>query len=104
MSTQADEISSILKEKIEQYKLDTDMSEVGHVLSVGDGIAQVYGLNNVQSNEMVEFESGVKGMALNLEENSVGVVLFGSDESVKEGDTVKRTDKLPPVFRDRACG
>ena len=97
MSTQADEISSILKEKIEQYKLDTDMSEVGRVLSVGDGIAQVYGLNNVQSNEMVEFESGVKGMALNLEENSVGVVLFGSDESVKEGDTVKRTDKIVSV-------
>ena len=88
MSIQADEISSILKEKIEQYGLEADMSEVGRVLSVGDGIAQVYGLNKVQSNEMVEFASGVKGMALNLEENSVGVVIFGSDESIKDGDTV----------------
>ena len=97
MSIQADEISSILKEKIEQYGLEADMSEVGRVLSVGDGIAQVYGLNKVQSNEMVEFASGVKGMALNLEENSVGVVIFGSDESIKEGDTVKRTDKIVSV-------
>lgn len=97
MSIQADEISSILKEKIEQYGLDADMSEVGRVLSVGDGIAQIYGLNNVQANEMVEFASGVKGMALNLEENSVGVVIFGSDESIKEGDIVKRTDKIVSV-------
>lgn len=97
MSIQADEISSILQEKIERYKLETDMSEVGYVLSVGDGIAQVYGLDNVQANEMVEFASGVKGMALNLEENSVGVVIFGSDESIKEGDVVKRTDRIVSV-------
>lgn len=97
MAVKADEISSILKQKIEQYNLETDMSEVGRVLSVGDGIAQVYGLDNVQSNEMVEFASGVKGMALNLEENSVGVVIFGSDESIKEGDLVKRTDKIVSV-------
>jgi F-type H+-transporting ATPase subunit alpha len=97
MSIKADEISSILKEKIEQYDIKTDLSEVGRVLSVGDGIAQVYGLDRVQSNEMVEFASGVKGMALNLEENSVGVVIFGSDSSIKEGDLVKRTDKIVSV-------
>lgn len=97
MAVQADEISSILKQKIEQYNMETDMSEVGRVLSVGDGIAQVYGLDNVQSNEMVEFVSGVKGMALNLEENSVGVVIFGSDEGIREGDLVKRTDKIVSV-------
>ena len=97
MSIQADEISSILEQKIAEYGLETDMSEVGRVLSVGDGIAQVYGLDNVQSNEMVEFASGVKGMALNLEENSVGVVIFGSDESIKEGDLVKRTDTIVSV-------
>lgn len=77
--------------------METDMSEVGRVLSVGDGIAQVYGLDNVQANEMVEFASGVKGMALNLEENSVGVVIFGSDEGIREGDLVKRTDKIVSV-------
>lgn len=97
MSIKAEEISSILKEKIEQYNLETDMSEVGRVLSVGDGIAQVYGLDKVQANEMVEFESGVRGMALNLEENSVGVVIFGSDADIKEGDLVKRTDKIVSV-------
>ncbi len=97
MSIKTDEITSILQEKIAHYKLETDMREVGYVLSVGDGIAQVYGLDNVQANEMVEFASGVKGMALNLEENSVGVVIFGSDESIKEGDVVKRTDRIVSV-------
>ena len=97
MSVQADEISSILKEKIAEFDLQTDLSEVGKVLSVGDGIAQVYGLDNVQANEMVEFASGVKGMALNLEENNVGIVIFGSDDSVKEGDLVKRTQKIVSV-------
>lgn len=97
MSVQADEISSILKEKIADFDLSSDMSEVGRVLSVGDGIASVYGLDKVQLNEMVEFENGVKGMALNLEEDSVSVVLFGSDEGVKEGDIVKRTDKIVSV-------
>lgn len=97
MSIQADEISLILQEKISHYKLETNTSEVGRVESVGDGIAQVYGLDNVQANEMVEFASGVKGMALNLEENSVGVVIFGSDESIKEGDVVKRTDRIVSV-------
>lgn len=97
MSVQADEISSILKEKIAEFDIQTDLSEVGRVISVGDGIAKIYGLDNVQSNEMVEFASGVKGMALNLEENNVGVVIFGSDDSVKEGDLVKRTQKIVSV-------
>lgn len=97
MSVKASEISSILKEKIADFDLSTDMSEVGRVLSVGDGIAHVYGLDKVQLNEMVEFSNGVKGMALNLEEDGVSVVLFGSDEGIKEGDTVKRTDKIVSV-------
>ncbi|MDR1694409.1 MAG: F0F1 ATP synthase subunit alpha [Lactobacillaceae bacterium] len=97
MSVSVSEISSIIKDKITDSKIDTGVSEVGYVLSVGDGIARVYGLNNVQSNEMVEFASGIKGMALNLEEDNVGVVLFGSDENVKEGDVVKRTKSIVSV-------
>ena len=94
MSVKADEISSILKEKIADFDLSTDMAEVGKVLSVGDGIARVFGLDKVQLNEMVEFENGIKGMALNLEEDSVSVVLFGSDEGIREGDVVKRSGKI----------
>ena len=97
MSVQASEISSIIKDKIAEADINLDISEVGKVLSVGDGIARVYGLDKVQYNEMVEFESGVRGMALNLEEDNVGVVIFGSDESIKEGDTVRRTDKIVSV-------
>ena len=97
MSVVASEISSIIKDKIANSDVDVDVAEVGKVLSIGDGIAHVYGLNNVQSNEMVEFESGVKGMALNLEEDNVGVVIFGSDSEIKEGDTVRRTDKIVSV-------
>ena len=97
MSVKASEISSVLKEKIADFNLESDMSEVGRVLSVGDGIARVYGLDNVQLNETVEFENGVKGMALNLEEDAVSVVLFGSDDDIKEGDLVKRTDKIVSV-------
>ena len=97
MSVQACEISSILKEKIKEFDLSADMSEVGKVISVGDGIARVYGLDNVQLNEMVEFPNGVKGMALNLEEDTVSVVLFDSDDGIKEGDLVKRTDKIVSV-------
>jgi len=97
MSVQASEISSIIEEKIANSKLEADIEEYGRVLSVGDGIARVYGLSKVQYNEMVEFESGVRGMALNLEEDNVGVVIFGSDESIKEGDKVKRTDKIVSV-------
>lgn len=97
MSVHASEISSIIKDKIAQSDVNVDVSEVGRVLSVGDGIARIYGLDKVQANEMVEFESGVKGMALNLEEDNVGVVIFGSDQNIKEGDTVKRTDKIVSV-------
>ncbi|MBR2300168.1 MAG: F0F1 ATP synthase subunit alpha [Alphaproteobacteria bacterium] len=97
MAGKADEISSILKQKIESYEIKTDFNQIGHVLSIGDGIAQVYGLDDVEESEMVEFESGVKGMALNLNEDSVAVVIFGSDESIKEGDIVKRTGKIVSV-------
>lgn len=97
MSVRADEISSILKEKIADFNLSVDMTEVGRVLSVGDGIARVYGLDKVQLNEMVSFSNGTKGMALNLEEDSVSVVLFGSDEGIKEGDIVKRTGQIVSV-------
>ncbi len=97
MSIHASEITSIIKEKIADSGVDLDVSEVGQVLSVGDGIARIYGLDKVQAGELVEFQSGVKGMALNLEEDNVGVVIFGSDQEIKEGDTVKRTDKIVSV-------
>lgn len=97
MTVKAEEISAILKEKIEKYSFNTDLEEVGRVLSVGDGIATVYGLNGIEYNEMVEFSSGIKGMALNLGEDSVGVVIFGSDAEIKEGDIVKRTKKIVSV-------
>lgn len=97
MSVNASEISSIIKEKIAHSGIDLDVSEVGQVLSVGDGIARVYGLEKVQAGELVEFSSGVKGMALNLEEDNVGVVIFGSDQEIKEGDTVKRLNSIVSV-------
>ncbi len=97
MSIHASEITSIIKEKIADSGVDLDVSEVGQVLSVGDGIARIYGLDKVQAGELVEFQSGVKGMALNLEEDNVGVVIFGSDREIKEGDTVKRTDQIVSV-------
>ena len=97
MSIHASEITSIIKEKIADSGVDLDVSEVGQVLSVGDGIARIYGLDKVQAGELVEFQSGVKGMALNLEEDNVGVVIFGSDQEIKEGDTVKRTDRIVSV-------
>ena len=97
MSTRTSEISSIIRGKIEKSSANINIAEVGKVLSVGDGVARVYGLENVQANEMVEFENGVRGMALNLEEDNVGVVIFGSDYEIKEGDIVKRTDKIVSV-------
>lgn len=97
MSVSASEISSIIKDKIAHSKVTVDVAEVGQVLSVGDGIARIYGLDKVQAGELVEFESGVKGMALNLEEDNVGVVIFGSDQTIKEGDMVKRTDQIVSV-------
>ena len=97
MPVSASEISSIIKDKIARSDVAVDVAQVGQVLSVGDGIARVYGLDEVQAGELVEFESGVKGMALNLEEDNVGVVIFGSDQQIKEGDMVKRTDQIVSV-------
>ena len=97
MSIQAAEISAILKEQIKSFGQDAEVAEVGRVLSVGDGIARVYGLDNVQAGEMVEFPGGIQGMALNLETDNVGVVIFGSDRDIKEGDVVKRTNAIVDV-------
>jgi F-type H+-transporting ATPase subunit alpha len=97
MDIRAAEISAILKEQIKNFGEAAEVSEVGQVLSVGDGIARVYGLDNVQSGEMVEFENGVRGMALNLEIDNVGVVIFGDDRQIKEGQTVKRTRAIVDV-------
>ncbi|MCK5445477.1 MAG: F0F1 ATP synthase subunit alpha, partial [Rhodospirillaceae bacterium] len=98
MDIRAAEISAILKEQIASFGTEAEVAEVGQVLSVGDGIARVYGLDNVQAGEMVEFPGGVKGMALNLEADNVGVVIFGEDRDIKEGDTVKRTGAIVDVL------
>ncbi len=97
MDIRAAEISAILKEQIKNFGEAAEVTEVGQVLSVGDGIARVYGLDNVQAGEMVEFENGVRGMALNLESDNVGIVIFGSDREIKEGQTVKRTRAIVDV-------
>ena len=97
MDIRAAEISSILKDQIANFGTEAEVAEVGEVLSVGDGIARVYGLDSVQAGEMVEFPGGIKGMALNLETDNVGVVIFGSDANIKEGDTVKRTGSIVDV-------
>ncbi|HBD91754.1 MAG TPA: F0F1 ATP synthase subunit alpha, partial [Gemmobacter sp.] len=97
MGIQAAEISAILKEQIKNFGRDAAVAEIGRVLSVGDGIARVHGLDNVQAGEMVEFPGGIRGMALNLEVDNVGVVIFGSDQDIKEGDTVKRTNSIVDV-------
>ena len=97
MSISASEISSIIRDKIAESDAKIDVAQVGKVLSVGDGVARVYGLDNVQAGELVEFSSGIKGMALNLEEDNVGVVIFGSDREIKEGDIVKRTESIVSV-------
>ena len=97
MDIQAAEISAILKDQIKGFGSEAEVSEIGQVLSVGDGIARVYGLDNVQAGEMVEFPGGIRGMALNLEHDNVGVVIFGSDRAIKEGDTVKRTGSIVDV-------
>ncbi|MER8876079.1 F0F1 ATP synthase subunit alpha [Mesorhizobium sp. M0684] len=94
MDIGAAEISAILKDQIKNFGKEAEVSEVGQVLSVGDGIARVYGLDNVQAGEMVEFPGGIRGMALNLEADNVGVVIFGADRDIKEGDTVKRTGAI----------
>jgi F-type H+/Na+-transporting ATPase subunit alpha len=97
MDIRAAEITSILKNQIKNFGDSAEVTEVGQVLSVGDGIARVYGLDSVQAGEMVEFENGTKGMALNLETDNVGIVLFGSDRDIKEGQTVKRTGSIVDV-------
>jgi len=94
MQINPSEVTKILKEQIKKFGEKAEVSEVGQVLSVGDGIARVYGLDNVQAGEMVEFSGGIKGMALNLEKDNVGVVIFGDDRSIKEGDIVKRTQAI----------
>ena len=97
MDINPSEVTKILKEQIKNFGKSAEISEVGKVLSVGDGIARVYGLDNVQAGEMVEFKDGSKGMALNLENDNVGVVIFGDDKEIKEGDTVKRTKSIVDV-------
>jgi len=102
MDIRAAEISAILKEQIENFGAEADVAEVGQVLSVGDNVARVYGLDNVQAGELVEFPGGIMGMALNLETDNVGVVLFGEDRGIREGDVVKRTGSIVdvPVGKD----
>ena len=97
MDINPSEVTKILKEQIKKFGDKAEVSEVGQVLSVGDGIARIYGLDNVQAGEMVEFSDGTKGMALNLEKDNVGVVIFGDDKAIKEGDTVKRTGSIVDV-------
>ena len=97
MEIKADEITSLLKQQIESFEVSMDVDEVGEVISVGDGIATVYGLENVMANELVEFPNNVVGMALNLEEDNVGVVLFGESRKVHEGDEVKRTGHVVEI-------
>jgi F-type H+-transporting ATPase subunit alpha len=93
----ADEISSLIKERIENFELNVDVEETGKVISFADGIAVVYGLSNIMAGEMVEFDTGDKGMALNLEESSVGIVVLGQGGEIKEGTSVKRTGQLLKV-------
>ena len=97
MDINPSEVTKVIKEQIENFGSETEVSEVGQVLSVGDGIARIFGLDNVEAGEMVEFSEGTKGMALNLENDNVGVVIFGDDSKIKEGDIVKRTGKIVDV-------
>ena len=97
MDIKSSEISNILKKQIKSLDLKQNVAEVGQVLSVGDGIARIYGLENVQAGEMIEFPGDIKGMALNLEHDNVGAVIFGEDQNIKEGDVVKRTKKILEV-------
>ena len=97
MEIRAAEISEILKKQIAEFGAQADVAEIGQVLSVGDGVARIYGLDQVRAGEMVEFPGGIKGMALNLETDNVGVVIFGDDRDIKEGDIVKRTGEIVQV-------
>jgi F-type H+-transporting ATPase subunit alpha len=97
MQLRVEEFSNILQKKIEGFKTSAELKEIGEVVAIGDGIAKIYGLDNVQAGELVEFDSGVTGMALNLETDNVGVVIFGESQKIKEGDSVKRTGKIVEV-------
>ena len=97
MEIKTEEITSLLKQQLQEFQVDLDIAEVGEVIAVGDGVARVSGLENVMSSELVEFPNGVFGMALNLEEDNVGLVLFGESAKVKEGDLAKRTGKVVEV-------
>ena len=97
MSIKADEISKIIKDQLGNYSLDVDVSEIGTVVSVGDGIARLHGVEGAMATEMLEFPNGIFGIALNLEEDGVGAVLLGASTKIKEGDTVKRTGKVISV-------
>src|SRR3712207_9098118 len=101
MDIRAAEISAILKAQIQDFGAEAEVTEVGQVLSVGDGIARCYGLDKVQAGEMVEFETGVRGMALNLESDNVGVVIFGSDREIKEGQTRSEERRVGKECRSR---
>ena len=103
MDFKTDEIVSLLKEQLQNYNADIDVSEVGEIIYVGDGVARVSGLENVMSSELVEFPNNVFGMALNLETDNVGIVLFGNSSLVKEGDIVKRTGKIVEERRFQLC-
>ena len=92
-----DEVSAILREQLSNFKTEAELEEFGTVLQVGDGVARVYGLSQVQAGELIEFENGLKGLVLNLEEDNVGVVLFGDSQGIKEGDTVKRTQTIASI-------
>src|SRR5215218_6970326 len=96
-SISLEEIKEIIKTKTPNFKCGPQMNKIGTVLTIGDGVARVFGLKNVLAGELVEFEGGVKGMVLNLESNNVGIVVLGADESIKEGSTVKRTEKIVSV-------
>ncbi|HRO75174.1 MAG TPA: F0F1 ATP synthase subunit alpha, partial [Crocinitomicaceae bacterium] len=91
------EISAILREQLSGFKSEAELQEVGTVIQIGDGIARIYGLSGVQSGELIQFEGGLQGIAMNLEEDNVGVILLGRSKEVKEGDTVKRTGKIASV-------
>src|SRR5688572_14226625 len=92
-----DEVSEILRQELSQFKSEAELQEVGTVLQVGDGIARIYGLNSVQAGELIEFGNGTRGIVLNLEEDNIGAVLLGNTEGIKEGDTVKRTNKIASI-------
>ncbi len=91
------EVSQVLKQQLEGFDAENTLQEVGTVLTVGDGIAHIYGLSNAQANELIEFENGIKGICLNLEEDNVGAVILGPSEGIKEGDTVKRTNRISSI-------